>query len=39
MDQAMIEFQNVTKQYQGGQPAVDHLSMSISKGSITVLVG
>ncbi|AUZ35392.1 proline/glycine betaine ABC transporter ATP-binding protein [Arthrobacter sp. PGP41] len=39
MDQAMIEFQSVTKQYQGGQPAVDNLSMSISKGSITVLVG
>ena len=35
----MIEFQSVTKQYQGGQPAVDNLSMSISKGSITVLVG
>ncbi|HEU4667370.1 MAG TPA: ATP-binding cassette domain-containing protein [Arthrobacter sp.] len=39
MDQAMIEFQSVTKQYQGGQPAVDNLSMSISKASITVLVG
>jgi osmoprotectant transport system ATP-binding protein len=39
MDQAMIEFQSVTKQYQGGQPAVDSLSLSISKGSITVLVG
>lgn len=35
----MIEFESVTKQYQGGQPAVDNLSMSISKGSITVLVG
>lgn len=35
----MIEFQSVTKQYQGGQPAVDNLSMSISKGAITVLVG
>lgn len=35
----MIEFQSVTKQYQGGQPAVDNLSMSIGKGTITVLVG
>src|SRR6478609_4871663 len=39
MDQAMIEFQSVTKQYQGGQPAVDGLSMSIAKGSVTVFVG
>jgi osmoprotectant transport system ATP-binding protein len=39
MDQAMIEFQSVTKQYQGGQPAVDQLTMSIDKGSITVFVG
>jgi osmoprotectant transport system ATP-binding protein len=39
MDQAMIEFQSVTKQYPGGQPAVDGLSMSIAKGSITVFVG
>ncbi|WP_458781500.1 ABC transporter ATP-binding protein [Arthrobacter sp. D3-16] len=39
MDQAMIEFQSVTKQYQGGQPAVDQLTMSISPGSITVFVG
>ncbi|MEV7637377.1 ATP-binding cassette domain-containing protein [Pseudarthrobacter enclensis] len=39
MDQAMIEFQNVTKQYQGGQPAVDGLTMSIRKGSVTVFVG
>jgi osmoprotectant transport system ATP-binding protein len=39
MDQAMIEFQSVTKQYQGGQPAVDQLTMSISQGSITVFVG
>jgi osmoprotectant transport system ATP-binding protein len=39
MDQAMIEFESVTKQYQGGQPAVDQLSMSIGKGSITVFVG
>jgi osmoprotectant transport system ATP-binding protein len=39
MDKAMIEFQSVTKQYQGGQPAVDQLTMSISKGSITVFVG
>ena len=39
MDQAMIEFQSVTKQFQGGQPAVDNLSMSIGKGSITVFVG
>ncbi|YCQ19333.1 ATP-binding cassette domain-containing protein [Arthrobacter sp. Z1-9] len=35
----MIEFQSVTKQYQGGQPAVDQLTMSISQGSITVFVG
>lgn len=35
MDNAMIEFQSVTKQYQGGHPAVDQLSMSIDKGSIT----
>ncbi|BCW19833.1 proline/glycine betaine ABC transporter ATP-binding protein [Arthrobacter sp. NtRootA9] len=35
----MIEFQNVTKQYQGGQPAVDGLTMSIRKGSVTVFVG
>ncbi len=35
----MIEFQSVTKQYQGGQPAVDQLTMSISPGSITVFVG
>ncbi len=39
MDQAMIEFQSVTKQYQGAQPAVDQLTMSISPGSITVFVG
>jgi osmoprotectant transport system ATP-binding protein len=39
MDQAMIEFQSVTKQYQGGQPAVDQLTMTIDKGSITVFVG
>ncbi len=39
MAEAMIEFQNVTKQYQGGQAAVDRLSMSIDKGAITVLVG
>jgi osmoprotectant transport system ATP-binding protein len=39
MDQAMIEFQSVTKQYPGGQPAVDGLSMSITKGTITVFVG
>jgi len=35
----MIEFQSVTKQYPGGQPAVDGLSMSIAKGTITVFVG
>lgn len=35
----MIEFQSVTKQYQGGQAAVDGLSMSIGKGAITVFVG
>ncbi|WP_026539906.1 ABC transporter ATP-binding protein [Paenarthrobacter nicotinovorans] len=39
MAEAMIEFKSVTKQYQGGQPAVDALSMSIDKGSITVFVG
>ncbi|WP_423181944.1 ABC transporter ATP-binding protein [Arthrobacter sp. NyZ413] len=39
MAEAMIEFQSVTKQYQGGQPAVDGLSMSIRKGAITVFVG
>ena len=36
MAEAMIEFQNVTKRYQGGQPAVDALTMSIDKGAITV---
>ncbi|MBO1267326.1 ABC transporter ATP-binding protein [Arthrobacter sp. PO-11] len=35
----MIVFENVTKRYQGGQPAVDALSMSIDKGAITVFVG
>ena len=39
MAEAMIEFESVTKQYQGGQPAVDNLSMTIDKGSITVFVG
>ncbi|MFJ5698283.1 ABC transporter ATP-binding protein [Arthrobacter sp. NPDC093139] len=39
MAEAMIEFDSVTKQYQGGQPAVDNLSMTIDKGSITVFVG
>ena len=39
MAEAMIEFQSVTKQYQSGQPAVDNLTMSIDKGSITVFVG
>ncbi|WP_426996482.1 ABC transporter ATP-binding protein [Pseudarthrobacter sp. N5] len=39
MAEAMIEFQSVTKQYQSGQAAVDQLSMSIDKGSITVFVG
>ncbi|WP_427129968.1 ABC transporter ATP-binding protein [Pseudarthrobacter sp. S9] len=39
MAEAMIEFQNVTKQYQGGQAAVDKLTMSIDKGAITVFVG
>ncbi|MGO4186836.1 ABC transporter ATP-binding protein [Pseudarthrobacter sp. TAF60_1] len=39
MDPAMIEFKSVTKQYQGGSPAVDSLTMSIDKGSITVFVG
>ncbi|MEO3933992.1 ATP-binding cassette domain-containing protein [Micrococcaceae bacterium Sec7.4] len=39
MAEAMIEFQNVTKQYQGGQPAVDDLTMSIDQGAITVFVG
>ena len=35
----MIRFENVTKRYQGGQPAVDALTMSIDKGAITVFVG
>ncbi|TQJ41674.1 osmoprotectant transport system ATP-binding protein [Arthrobacter sp. SLBN-112] len=35
----MIEFQSVTKQYPGGQPAVDGLTMSIAKGAVTVFVG
>lgn len=35
----MIEFQSVTKKYPGGQPAVDGLSMSIAKGTVTVFVG
>ncbi|MGP0221968.1 ABC transporter ATP-binding protein [Paenarthrobacter sp. NCHU4564] len=39
MAPAMIEFQSVTKRYQGGQPAVEDLSMSIDKGAITVFVG
>src|SRR5687768_9674076 len=39
MAEAMIEFQSVTKQYQGGLPAVDNLSMSIDKGCVTVFVG
>jgi osmoprotectant transport system ATP-binding protein len=39
MAEAMIVFENVTKRYQGGQPAVDALSMSIDKGAITVFVG
>ncbi|HSO91601.1 MAG TPA: ATP-binding cassette domain-containing protein [Arthrobacter sp.] len=39
MAEAMIEFQNVTKRYQGGQAAVDGLTMSIDKGAITVFVG
>lgn len=39
MAQAMIEFHHVTKQYHGGPPAVDGLSMTIDKGSITVFVG
>jgi osmoprotectant transport system ATP-binding protein len=39
MAEAMIEFQSVTKQYQGGQPAVDALTMSIDQGAITVFVG
>ncbi|MDN3934866.1 ABC transporter ATP-binding protein [Arthrobacter sp. YD4] len=39
MAEAMIEFQSVTKKYQGGQAAVDDLSMSIDKGAITVFVG
>ncbi len=39
MAEAMIEFQNVTKQYQGVQAAVDNLSMTIDKAAITVFVG
>jgi len=39
MAEAMIEFQNVTKQYPGGQAAVDGLTISIEKGAVTVFVG
>ena len=39
MAEAMIEFQNVTKQYPGGQAAVDGLTISIDKGAVTVFVG
>ena len=39
MGRAMIEFHEVTKRYQAGQPAVDALTMSVAEGTITVLVG
>ncbi|MGG5173524.1 ABC transporter ATP-binding protein [Pseudarthrobacter sp. J1763] len=39
MAEAMIQFRNVTKQYQESAPAVDSLSMDIDRGSITVFVG
>ena len=35
----MIEFAAVTKRYGNAHPAVDELTMSIDRGSITVLVG
>lgn len=35
----MIEFRDVTKTYDGGQPAVDSLTMDIERGKITVFVG
>lgn len=35
----MIEFQNVTKAYQAGAPAVEHLNIGIEAGRITVFVG
>lgn len=36
---AMVEFHNVSKIYQGGQPAVDGLNLSVERGRITVFVG
>jgi osmoprotectant transport system ATP-binding protein len=35
----MIEFLDVTKTYDAGRPAVDHLDLSIDRGRITVFVG
>ncbi|MGO4384079.1 ABC transporter ATP-binding protein [Specibacter sp. RAF43] len=35
----MIEFANVTKTYQPGQPAVENLNLRIDTGKITVFVG
>ncbi|PYI65350.1 proline/glycine betaine ABC transporter ATP-binding protein [Arthrobacter livingstonensis] len=35
----MIEFHNVVKSYQGGQPAVENLNLGIDAGKITVFVG
>jgi osmoprotectant transport system ATP-binding protein len=35
----MIEFRDVTKRYAGGTVAVDHLSLSIESGRVTVFVG
>ncbi|ALE08046.1 glycine/betaine ABC transporter ATPase [Arthrobacter sp. ERGS1:01] len=35
----MIEFAQVSKVYQGNQPAVGNLSLSIDRGKITVFVG
>ena len=35
----MIQFLDVTKTYDAGRPAVDHLDLSIDRGRITVFVG
>ncbi|MFC8304267.1 ABC transporter ATP-binding protein [Specibacter sp. NPDC057265] len=35
----MVEFENVSKIYQSGQPAVDRLNLSVEAGKITVFVG
>jgi osmoprotectant transport system ATP-binding protein len=34
-----IEFRNVTKNYDGGRPAVENLNLDIERGKITVFVG